>query len=321
MYRDKKLYISVSICIVLLVLISFLSLSMGIENYPLTNLFDNEIVMKIRLPRLVSAICVAVLLSGSGLLMQNLTQNPIAEMSTLGISSGSSLAIAAGLALSLPNNPLSLMLLGFVGAGLVFLLLLVLTMKNSFDPLRVVLVGTSLGLFCTSLASAISYYKQNSQQYFMWLVGSFSGITEFKMYELLITTIIFVLTMVIFSNRIKLIGFGSELATSLGVNITAIRFLIMFLVVLASAATVSTVGVISFVGLIGPHIARSMIGNACLKKTFLLAASISTVLVTFADFLARNMFKPYEFPVGSILMLLGVPFFLYLVNKVGRTRL
>ncbi|OFI49632.1 ferrichrome ABC transporter permease [Floricoccus tropicus] len=321
MDKRKSFLSYIFLLLIGLFIISLLTLTKGIENYPLKGILSNEIVMEIRMPRLIAAYCVAILLSGSGLLMQNLTQNPIAEMSTLGISSGSSLAIAISLALSIPNDPIHLIIVGIVGSTIAFGLLFFLTAKNSFDPLRVVLVGTSIGLFCTSLASAISYYKKNSQQYFMWIVGSFSGINKIKMYELLFASVVFIALILLFSNQIKLIGFGSELATSLGVNITFVRFLIMFLVVLASAATVSTVGVISFVGLIGPHIARSLIGNSSFRRTFVLSTLISMVLVTVADFLARNLFKPYEFPVGSILMLLGAPFFLYLVNRAGRLRI
>jgi ABC-type Fe3+-siderophore transport system, permease component len=320
MFKEKIFGKYLSIFLFLFLAISLLSLSLGHENYALNQLFSSEIVRNIRIPRLIAGVCLAVLLSTSGLLMQNLTQNPIADMSTLGVSSGASLALSLALNLSVSSNPWTLIVYGSLGAGLAFFIVFILTLKDKFDPLKVILVGTSVGLFSSSLASAISYYKKNSQQYFLWIVGSFSGINKQKMLELLIVSIFVVLMVFIFAKQIKILGFGSELATGLGVNVSLTRFIIMILVVLAAGVSVSTVGMFSFVGLIGPHMARRLIGSSSFVRVFILSNIMTIDLVILADFLSRYLFRPYEFPVGSLLMLLGAPFFLYLVARSKEIR-
>jgi iron complex transport system permease protein len=296
------------------VLVSVLYLMLGEQNYSLAQLASHPIVLQVRLPRLLGTIFVGVLVSVAGLLMQVLTGNPIAEMSTLGVSNGASVALAILLVLKLPTSPGLAMLVGMVGAAVALIAVVLLTLKRRFDPLRIILVGVSVGMFSAAIASSLTYYTQNAQAYFMWLVGSMSGLNYDKTVFLGVSTLVMLVVTMLFSKPFKLLSFGDELATSLGVNVTGTRLVIIILVVLASGVTVSSVGVIAFLGLIAPHIAGYFSGQSFLKR-LALTSLVGALILVVSDLLARNLFKPYEFPVGSLTMLLGAPFFLYLVGK------
>jgi iron complex transport system permease protein len=287
---------------------------LGEQNYNLGQIASHPIVLQVRLPRLLGTIFVGVLVAVAGLLMQVLTGNQIAEMSTLGVSNGASVALAILLVMKLPTSPGVAMGVGMLGAAVALLSVVLLTLKRRFDPLRIILVGTSIGMFASAIASSLTYYTQNSQAYFMWIVGSMSGLNYDKDLFLGIAVVVVLVATALFANQLKLLGFGDELATSLGVNVTGMRFLMIILVVLASGATVSSVGVIAFLGLIAPHIASYFSGQSFLKR-LVLTSLVGALILVVSDLLARNLFKPYEFPVGSLTMLLGAPFFLYLVGK------
>ncbi len=180
--------------------------------------------------------------------------------------------------------------------------------------MKVVLVGTSVGLFATSLASILTFYSKNMQSYFLWIVGSFSGITLLKLEILMVVTAVFICLILLFANQIRLLALGEEMATSLGVSVNRLRLLIMGMVALASGVTVSSVGVISFVGLVAPHLAGRLVGSHFLKK-LLMSNLLGILLLLISDTLARNLFKPYEFPAGSLTLVVGAIFFIYTMSQ------
>lgn len=296
---------------------SLLYLLLGDKNFPLSALTENPVILQLRLPRLIGLYLVAILLSVSGFLVQIMTRNPIAELSTLGISGGASLGLALLLDFGLSTGGGISMLVAALGAFVSLFIVMILTARTHFQPLKIILVGTSVGLFATSLASSITFAKHDSQAYFLWIVGSFSGITALKNEMLLAVLIVFVLALLIFARHIRLLSLGDDLARSLGVSVNKIRLLIMILVALAAGVTVSAVGVISFVGLIAPHIAKKLTRQN-FWQNLILSALTGMILLVLADFLARNLFKPFEFPAGSLTMLIGGPFFLWIIAKEAK---
>ncbi|MCL2113210.1 MAG: iron ABC transporter permease [Streptococcaceae bacterium] len=300
-----------------LLILSVLYLMLGAKNYPLSALLQNKIVLQLRLPRLLSLYLVGFLLSTSGFLVQIMTRNPLAEMSTLGISGGASFALSLLLTLGLSTNDGISVIISSIGAFLALSIVMLLTARTHFQPLKVVLVGTSVGLFATSLASSLTFASHNTQAYFLWIVGSFSGITDTKVILMTVVSCIFLIVLFLFSNRIKLLSFGDEMATSLGVSVNQVRFAIMILVALAAGATIASVGVISLVGLIAPHIAKPF-ARTNFWQNVILSVLTGMILLVLADLVARNLFKPYEFPAGSLTMLLGAPFFLWIIAKEAK---
>lgn len=289
----------------------------GNKTYLISELWTNPIIQEIRLPRFLASIFAASLMGISGQLMQIMTQNPIAESSTLGIASGASLFLSILMALGLGTGLVSSLIFGVLGAFCSLCLVWLLTLRSAFQPIKILLVGTSLGMFCSGLASGIAYYGNSSQRFFMWTVGSFSAVSKEK--TLLLGLCFFVVLGVcfLFSRQIKLLSFGEELATSLGLDVIKMRWVLVLLIALSSGVVVSTVGVLGFLGLMMPHMARRLAG-ASFVKTLWLNILLSSVFLSLADLLARTLFLPYELPVGALTMLLGAPFFLYLVGQVDR---
>jgi iron complex transport system permease protein len=302
---------------VLLTGLSVAYLLLGDKNYPLSVLFSNAIIVQLRLPRLLGILLIGFLLSTSGFLVQLMTRNPIAEMATLGISGGASVALAFLLTLGLSTSGSFALLFATIGAFLSLAFVMIFTARTHFQPLKVVLVGSSIGLFTTSLASSLTFSTHNTQAYFLWIVGSFSGLTMAKVQMMSGVSVIFLLVLLIFANRIKLLSFGDEMATALGVSVNRIRLMIMILVALAAGSTVSSVGVISFVGLIAPHIAKRF-ARTHFWQNVILSSLFGMILLVLADLCARNLFKPFEFPAGSLTMLLGAPFFLWIITKEAK---
>ena len=133
----------------------------------------------------------------------------------------------------------------------------------------------------------------------------------------MVVTVLFVSMVLLFANQIKVLAFGEEMATSLGISVNRLRLFIMVMVALASGVTVSSVGVISFVGLMAPHLARRIVGGHFLKR-FFMSNLLGVLLLLVADLLARNLFKPYEFPAGSLTLLFGAIFFIYMMSQEGK---
>ena len=312
---SKKRFTGLILALLLVVIfLSALYLAIGDQNVPLNQLFSNAIVLRLRLPRLISLYLVGFLLSTSGFLVQLMTRNPIAEMSTLGISGGASAALALLLVLGLPSNDTASSLVAVLGAFVALICVMLFAARSRFQPLKVVLVGTSVGLFTTSLASSLTFAANQTQSYFLWIVGSFSGMTLQKVQILALVSALFLILLLIFANRIKILGLGEEMATTLGISVQRIRFLIVVMVALASGFTVASVGVISFVGLIAPQIAKRLTRHYFWQNV-ILSSLIGMLLLVLADFLARNLLRPYEFPAGSLTMLLGAPFFLWTISQ------
>lgn len=312
--KIRKFSHQIVFILILLIVLSVLYLMLGEQNYSLSQFWRESIVLQLRVPRLLALVFVGILLSSSGLLVQTMTGNPIAEISTLGISGGASFALALLLVFKLSTGGWLGTVVASLGALIALIIVAFLTVKSKFQPMKVVLVGTSVGLFATSLASILTFYSKNTQSYFLWIVGSFSGVTLLKLEILMAVTAIFVCLMLLFANQIKLLALGEEMATSLGVSVNRLRLLIMVMTALASGVTVSSVGVISFVGLMAPHLAGRLVGSHFLKK-LLMTNLLGILLLLISDTLARNLFKPYEFPAGSLTLVVGAVFLIYTMSQ------
>ncbi|MFV0556464.1 MAG: FecCD family ABC transporter permease [Lactovum sp.] len=275
---------------------------------------EPSIIMDIRLPRLLSVLMIASILSASALLVQTLTLNPIAEMTTLGLAGGSSFALSLLLFLGISSSTIYSYSFSIIGAFLSLFLLILVNIKSRFQLIKLILSGSSLGLFLTSLATSLSFINHDSQSYVRWMAGSFSGVTWEKVIFLLIFLPLFFLPILFFSASISALSLGEELAQSLGVSLVKIRLLIIFLVAMATGISVAMVGVISFVGLISPHIAKRFEQKSFIKSLFF-SNIIAMLLLLFSDFLAKTLFFPYEFPTGALTMIFGAGFLIFILLK------
>ncbi|WP_139005030.1 putative F420-0 ABC transporter permease subunit [Arthrobacter crystallopoietes] len=274
---------------------------------------QDGIVWELRLPRLLTAALVGAGLAVSGAVMQALTRNPLADPYLLGLSSGASLGAVAVLLL---GAAVLLPVAAFAGAMAAMVLTLGLASAlGIITPTRTVLAGLAVSALASALASFIIFFSAQGDSYrevLSWMMGSLSAATWGSV---AITGVAFALagTPVLLSGRIlDGFAFGDIAAAALGLNVTAIRWLLLGGTAILTGAMVSVSGSIGFVGLILPHAVRLLTG-ARHRALLPLSALAGALFMVWADTLARTLFDPREIPVGIITALLGAPVFIVML--------
>lgn len=312
-------------CFVLLFILIFLLCIFGSVKFTIKEIIysifnkDNEllntIVYDIRLPRNLIAAFVGGALSVSGILLQAVMKNPLADPGITGVSSGASV-MAIIILLVFPAYAMVLPLMAFIGGliacGLVFLL----AWKNGeIKPNRIILSGVAINATFGSIISLLTIiYSDRIQSALLWLNGSLAQKT-WNDFKLLGFYIMLGLILSLFCIRpANILALGEKTALSLGFNVTHLRLFISIIGVFLAGVCTAIVGIIGFVGLIIPHIARIIIGDDY-KYCLPLSIALGGIVVLVADTIARTIGGSVELPVGIVMSLLGGPFFLYLLRK------
>ncbi|NHW33792.1 FecCD family ABC transporter permease [Paenibacillus aceris] len=273
------------------------------------------IVHQVRLPRVFVAILAGFGLAVGGVILQGLVRNPLASPDVVGITKGAGFMAAAVLFLFPKSPSYVLPIAAFVGAFLAFLLLLLLSRRLTLTPASLALVGVAIGtVFQAGTQYLIIRHPSDINMALLWLSGSLWSRNWHDVYTLL--PWIAVLLPIVWANFAKLNIFllGDDITASLGLNIVRQRFLLLLLAVALAGISVSAVGAIGFIGLIAPHIARSIVGS---RHQWLipLAAVIGADLMLLGDLLGRIIILPREVPVGIMTAVIGAPYFIYLLRK------
>ncbi len=312
---------------VFLCTVFILSLMLGTKYVPVDTVYESlfafdrteavqQIVRDIRLPRSIAAALIGSFLALSGCIMQVLTRNPIAEPALLGVSHGAAFALVLTLAFFPTISNAGTMAASIVGAGIsVFLVFgLALYAKGGRNPVKLALAGMALGMFLSSLTSAVGMSFNVAKDMSFWYAGGLSTI-EWSSVKLLVMGGAAGLALtVLIARSLNVIHLGEDVAEGLGVSVHRVRALGVISVLLMTGSSVAVSGTIGFIGLVVPHICRMMVGH---DHRYLLPASalFGGGLLVFADMAAKLVNPPYETPVGVVTALVGVPFFLYLVRK------
>lgn len=281
------------------------------------------IVMDIRLPRVLLAILTGVALAVSGLIMQAVVGNPIADPYILGISSGASLgatlAIVMGLMSALGNVAVGIS--AFIFALLTSVGVMILSrIGGRATSERLILSGLALSAAASSIATLLVYTAKNRdaiREVNFWLMGSLSGAKMNQIFfigPVILALCIFLATQ---SRNLNLLLLGDEVAYTLGKDLAKLRSAYIVAVSLLVGLVVYTSGTIGFVGLIVPHMARFLLGTNhrhLIPGVILLGAS----LLLWADVAARNALPAGELPTGVVVSVVGAPFFVYLIVKNSR---
>lgn len=286
---------------------------------------EETIVLQVRLPRTILAILVGALLALSGVIMQAFFRNVMAEPYLVGVSSGG--ALGAVLAMQcgwsfragpFSTLPLSAFVFALAVVGLVYLI----------NSRRLGLHTTGLLLSGIAIASAISAVvalllitsERSVQQVLLWLLGSLATARWEHVVIVLPYVIVGFLAAAYFARDLDLLLWGDVTSAALGVPIARTRGYLLAIASFMAAAAVAVSGVIGFVGLMVPHIARTLIGTRH-RMLIPAVALLGGALLLWADVLARTLWAPAELPLGAITAIVGAPFLVYLCTRGERVRL
>lgn len=273
--------------------------------------FDGETaLLAMRLPRMTTALMAGGLLAGAGVIVQRLTRNPMASPELLGISTGAALGMVL-LILTVGTGSRTLQILaGGAGGTLVLLMLLLLSRRSGFSPQRLLLGGIALSaLLDAGIRMILAMGDAQSIMLLNWLAGSTWLSGQSDAWTLVIATPILALMAVLASRWLDLLPLGDTAASSLGLPLAPARLLLLLIAALTTAAATLVVGPLSFVGLMAPHLAR-LLGYQRALPQLLSAFVIGSLLMLWADWLARSLVYPHELPAGLVATLIGGGYFL-----------
>ena len=320
---NKKYTRSLLLLVGLLLILCGVSILFGSVSIPLAEMGqilsgiktkNFSVFIFIRLPRVIFSLITGINLAMSGLLLQTVLKNPLADPGIMGISSGSALG-ATVILLLIPVATSAIPFVAFLSGMLSFFLILLFSWDKHLSPIRLVLSGVAINAVIGGFQSILMMmYSDRLHGVITWLNGDLSGKTWNQVLLIIAYSIPAFLAVYGLLPKLNALNFSDDTVYSLGMSPRFYRTACAMLGVYLAGITVSQVGLISFVGLIVPHLARLLVGGN-LKKLFPFTIVIGAILVVFADFTARMIISPLEIPIGTVMSLFGGPFFLYLLSK------
>ena len=311
----------------LFVIGAYLSLRFGAISYshqqlvetlrhPMTDSPVQDVVIDLRLPRMVAAILVGAAMAQAGAMMQGITRNVIADPGLLGINAGAGLALILGYAIfgSLHYSQiLVICLLGScLAAGLVFGLSY--QVQKGYNQLRLILSGAMVASLFSAIGQAITIYFDLSTAVIGWQAGGLVQV-NWKMLTIIGPLIIVGLILAqLFSHQLTILSLNETVAKNLGQRTAPMTMVLLGIVLLLSAAAVALVGSLSFVGLIIPHFIRMFTGKNY-KMLLPLTAFAGASFLIWVDLVCRSINPPAETPISAVISIIGLPCFLWLIRK------
>ncbi len=315
------------VLLILLAVLCLLSIAVGSAGYSIPEILDavfreekspiKTIVVNLRLPRIILAILIGASLAAAGALLQSVMRNPLADPGTIGVSAGAGTA-ATTILLLFPNLTASVPLFAFGGAALACVLIYTMAWKEGVDPTRIILSGVAINSVLGAYNSLLQLMNSDSLEGVLaFMNGSLSGRSWYQVRLLSVYAAVGLILAFLCIKSANALQLGDEMAKSLGVKVNGSRVLLSGVAAFLAASTVSVAGMIGFVGLVVPHIARILVGSdykAMLPTSVVLGA----VVLLAADTVGRTIVPGMEIPVGIVMAVCGGPFFLYLLRKRGK---
>ena len=275
---------------------------------------NSRIIFAVRIPRVLSAVLAGSSLAVSGVIIQSVLENSLAAPSIIGVNSGAGFFAVLAMAL-FPHNTALVPAAAFIGAVVTVMAVYLIAVKNGASKITLVLAGVAVGnLLSAGINTITTFFPDSLNGINSFKIGGVMGMTLSKLSPAWIYIAIGLLASMLLSHELDILSLGDRTARSLGMNVKAIRFILLMAAALLAGAAVSFAGLLSFIGLIVPHIARYFIksGNIRLIPA---AAMLGAAFVAFCDLLSRILFAPYEIQLGIVISYIGVPFFIYLIMK------
>ena len=279
------------------------------------NDLTSTIVWDLRIPRVLVAVIVGVNLAVSGALLQSVMRNPLADPGLTGVSSGASVTVLL-IMLVFPNFgnwvPLAAMVGGTIAVTIVYALA---WKKNGISPVRIILAGVAVNAIFGGITGLLSIlYSDKLPAALQWMNGSLSGKGMTDVYTLLLYSIFGWIAALFCIRSANLLALGEKVAVNLGENTNKIRIILSLVAVYLAAVSVSVVGLLGFVGLVVPHMARLIVGSNY-RLLMPMSMVMGAVVLLIADTIGRSLFAPLDIPAGIVMAMVGGPYFLYLMRK------
>jgi iron complex transport system permease protein len=282
-----------------------------------------SIILSVRLPRVLSVALAGAALSLSGAAMQGLLKNPLADGSTLGVSSGASLGavIAIAFGVQIPGFSgagTTILSMGFAFLSMMLILSLAHRIDYSLSTNTIILVGVIFSMFASSINSLIvAFAGDKVKNITFWTMGSFSGTGWRDVWVMLSALLLCGGGLLGYANELNAFAIGEDNARHVGVNVRRVKLLVMILVSALIGVSVSISGTIGFVGLVIPHMTRMLTGPNH-KKLLPMVLFSGACFLMLADLVSRVIFRPLELPIGVVTSFVGSIVFVYIFYQSRR---
>ena len=282
--------------------------------------WDDYYICQNILPGVFMALTAGAGLSLAGAVMQNIMNNPLADSYTTGISSGAcfgaGVAIVLGFTFGNTAGGMGIMINAFIGAMIPSAIIILLTKYVGNSPATVILIGTALSFFFNAMLTLlmVSTDAETLKEAFVWQIGSTTRATWSQIPPMLILVTVGAILVELVSKKMNVLSLGERTAKSLGMDVAQFRMLLLILLSILVASIIAFTGVIGFIGLVAPHIARYILGG---DNKFVVPGSIliGALILVFADAASRALYAFGDVPIGVVMSFIGAPIFLYLIVR------
>lgn len=317
-------------CLLLIfVLTCFLSAAVGSVNISFAEMMavaagrgqavHENILLRVRIPRTAACALAGAGLAVSGAVIQNVLQNPLAGPNIIGVNAGAGLGVVL-CSFFFPLAYRVIPLAAFAGALCAVLFIYALAAKTGASKMTLVLAGVSVNSLLNAASDMVHTFGNDTlTSTYSFRLGGFSSVSVQVLIPAGILIGAGILVVCLLGNELEILSLGGQVASSVGLNTRCFRFLFLVLAAVLAGASVSFAGLLGFVGLIAPHMARRLVGEEC-RYLLPFSALFGACFVMACDLAARTLWSPYEIPTGIILSFVGAPFFLYLLFRQKRRR-
>lgn len=274
------------------------------------------IILQLRFPRIIVAMLGGAIMSMSGVLMQAVMRNPLADPGIIGVSSGAAFAAVIVSSL-LPSMAMLTPIFSFVGGMIAFGAVYTLAWSKELSPVRLILTGIAIDAFFTGMYQAFNAFTGNTYSGAASIINANISLKTWDdVLILTVYTVASLLLAMLVSGRCNLLSLSDKTVIGLGINLNRTRFLISVLSVLMASVFTAIIGAVSFLGLIVPHIARLFVGSDH-RKLLPYSALLGAVIFLVADTLGRYIAYPYEISAAIIMAIIGGPLLIVLLKRNG----